>query len=142
MHRFPALFFIGLTLFLSACNKYPEGPSFSLKSKTERVANAWKVDKYLENNVDKTKDFNYSFPEYVIRLTKKKEYFITSKAGNSLEIYGAWGFSSDKEYLVLNELRPQNKATTLKILKLYEKEMWLRDLDAYGKTIEYHLIPQ
>ena len=33
-------------------------------------------------------------------------------------------------------------ASSHQILKLYENEFWIRNIDSNGKIIEYHLIPQ
>jgi len=39
---------------VQSCTKYEDGPKISLRSRTERVANTWKVDNYKVKGVDYT----------------------------------------------------------------------------------------
>ena len=57
-------------LLLTECKKYPEGPSISFRSKSERVANTWKLSKYYENNVDLTSNFNTAYTKFTFTTTK------------------------------------------------------------------------
>jgi hypothetical protein len=144
MKKLLILFFVSGTLVFTQCKKYPEGPAISLRSKQERIANTWKVSKYLENSVDKTSDFNTIFNNYVLTTTKGGDYTITYKA-LSLANYsesGSWSLSSDKEDITFTQSSPNNgSVTTWKILKLYEKEFWAKSVDANGKITEVHLVP-
>ena len=136
-------------LLLIECKKYPEGPSISLRSKKARITDNWSVSKYLENNVDLTTDFNIVFKNF---------YFVTSKDGEYLikrtvvvfttnvhtEEYGNWNLASNKKTLNLIPVSISGgtlpPASSWQILKLYENEMWLRNIDSNGKVIEYHLV--
>src|SRR4051812_28318718 len=45
----------GITIpAIQSCKKYSEGPALSFRSKTERVANTWKIDNYKVNGSDYT----------------------------------------------------------------------------------------
>jgi len=47
------------SLILStACQKYEEGPIFSLRSKKARVANTWEIDKATEDGKDVTANYD------------------------------------------------------------------------------------
>ncbi|MBS1636608.1 MAG: hypothetical protein JST26_11885 [Bacteroidetes bacterium] len=127
------------------CKKYPDGPAISFRGKAERVANTWKVTKYMEDNVDKTSDFNNVYTSYILTTTKSGDYTISYKFMGTLAYNeaGSWKFDSSKKNLILTQSSPNNgTVTTWQILKLYEKEMWVRDIDNNGKVIEAHLIPQ
>jgi hypothetical protein len=39
---------------IQSCNKYDDGPLVSIRSRTERVSNTWKVENYKVNNDDLT----------------------------------------------------------------------------------------
>ena len=144
MKKLIALFFLSFVLLVSSCKKYPEGPAISLRTKSERIANTWKISKYLEDNVDKTSDFNTIFNNYTLKTTKGGDYTLTYKA-LSLANYtetGSWSFSSDKKDITLLQSNPNNgTSSTWQILKLYEKELWVRKIDSNGKTQEIHLVP-
>src|SRR6185295_6561939 len=66
------IMFAALIITTPGCQKYPDGPMFSIHSRTERVANTWRVDNYKVNDDDYTslvagytetysKDGNFSF---------------------------------------------------------------------------------
>ena len=44
-----------VTIFES-CKKYEEGPGLSFRSREERIANTWRVGKYMEGGIDLTND--------------------------------------------------------------------------------------
>ena len=47
-----------IVVSVTSCKKYPDGPLLSLRSKTEWVANNWKVGQALEGGKDVTSDYN------------------------------------------------------------------------------------
>ncbi len=136
------------TLLFTECKKYPEGPALSLRTKKERIANTWKLSKYIENSVDLTSNFNSIFTQFSFYASKDGHYTISRQYQsffNTTES-GTWTLSSNKKDFTLNpssiSAGTLPNYSTWQILKLYEKEFWLRTLDANGKLIEYHLIPQ
>lgn len=118
----------GLVL-LTSCKKYEESPAFSLRSKKERVANLWKVD------------YAYDFKDSVITTADYTgETWEFSKNGNfverdngTIEKTGTWEFVSDKERVTIKFPLISH---SYDILKLREKELWLKDAEE-----ELHLIP-
>ena len=147
MKRLLALFcIITSVLLLTECKKYPEGPSISFRSKKERIVNTWKLSKYYENSVDLTSNFNTVYTKFSFVTTKSGDYTITRELYSLVNTTesGTWTLSSNKKTF---NLFPASitvgsvpSSSSWQILKLYEKEMWLRNIDSNGKIIEYHLI--
>lgn len=152
MKKLSAFILFSFIILFTQCKKYPEGPALSLKSKKERVSNTWKIDKLIINNVDSTTQYTNVFKDYTISINKSgsylTSYYVTVPfIGNvSNTENGNWAFSGDKKSL---NLTPTSIAvgnlpspSSLQILKLYEKELWLRNVDSKGKVTEYHLLPK
>lgn len=134
--KFLALAAASVLLF-SACGKYEEGPSFSLRSKEARLVNTWKIVKYLENGTDKTADLSGS------------DFSITMQKGGSgksdVTVLGVivsddftWKFSDDKEQLLITD---DGDTDTASILMLKEKELWLKFVSG-SNTDEFHYEPK
>lgn len=135
---------LGLTLvciIAFSCKKYPEGPTISFRSKTERISNSWHIKQIFENGVDKTNDFNNMFQNYVITIRKDLSYNISYKFIGLIDYNesGVWSFNTDKTGITFKN-NANNNTSNWKILKLMEKELWGKYLDS-NKTIEVHLIP-
>jgi len=127
------LFIAGFALLIEGCQKYEDGPMFSIRSKTERVANTWAVDNYKINESDFTslvdgysetysKDGNYSFNWGIFGET------------------GTWKFQSSQMQIALSEVENQTDRV-LYILKLEEKQFWYYYMNGTDKH-EFHLIEQ
>ena len=147
MNRLFALFcIITSVLLLTECKKYPEGPSISFRSKKERIANTWKLSKYYENSVDLTSNFNTVYTKFSFVTTKNGDYTITRELYSLVNTTesGTWTLSSNKKTFNLFPtsitIGAVPNASSWQILKLYENEMWLRNIDSSGKIIEYHLV--
>ena len=99
-----------------SCNKYNDGPMFSLRSKTERVANSWKVENYKINGADWTS----LVTNYKETYTKGGDY---SYAWGSANGSGKWSFQNNEEEIKLNGTDGQSSRTLI-ILKLEENTFW------------------
>jgi hypothetical protein len=133
------LFTVLLFLALTSCNKYEDGPVLSFVSRNERIANTWKMDKALDNGVDVTS----SYDRYIVTLTKSGSASLTAHFTLlSLEYdyvtNGTWNFTSNDDKLELNYENDLVDATYV-ILKLKEKELWLRQENT---ELELHLAPE
>jgi len=128
-----------LFLSLVGCSKYEEGPALSLRTKTARVTNNWKVAQALENGSDVTPDYN----KFELTMTK------TGSASLSAEFTffgtkykyttnGKWVFVSNKEKLSFDYDNDEADAVYT-ILKLKENEMWMKQ---DGSSLELHLVPR
>ncbi len=128
------IFYLILILGLSftGCKKYEEGPALSLRSKTARVANTWKVELFTINGIDNTSaltSINYSET-----YDKDGNYSYNSSIGTGS---GKWEFQSNKEQIKRSGVSGQS-TETLYILRLKEKEFWYYYLDGNNK-FEIHL---
>jgi hypothetical protein len=126
-------------LAFTSCNKYEDGPVLSFVSRNERVANTWKMDKAIDNGLDVTS----SYDRYIVTLTKSGSASFTAHFSLlSLEYdyvtNGTWSFESNDDKLKLDYENDLVDATYV-ILKLKEKELWLRQENA---ELELHLAPE
>lgn len=137
-----ALLAVLLTTIVS-CKKYPEGPSFSLISRSERLANTWKIAKVLEDGVDKTSDYQSAFKDYAATVDKAGTYSLSYKILGLLSYSenGNWSFNDDQSMVTFDPTSNNNSNWDVKILKLKEDELWFLDEDNNGKKIEYHFQP-
>jgi hypothetical protein len=114
------LFAIILSLSLpliNSCNKYPEGPKFTLLSKKERMQGQWDLKE--TDHADGT--VTYDPYNNIMELTEDFDYSYTS--GN-ITISGEWEFASDKEKVTF---KIGNLSLTYKIMRLKNKDLWLQD---------------
>ena len=127
-----------IILTVSACRKYPDGPSLSLRSKTERAINHWKVAQALDNGKEVTSDYN----QYELDIKKGGTASLAAKysfLGSDYEYItnGSWTFVNEKEDLSFDFENNDADGVYL-ILKLKEDEMWLKK---NGGTVELHFVP-
>ncbi len=129
----------------TGCKKYEEGPTISLRSKKARVVNEWKVVKIFENgkeqDMDDMKlwyDFNddWTGRTYISFTINGQEY----SGENNFD----WEFNDDKTKILIKTKDANGNTQTDEavILKLYEKEMWLKETDDNGDEWEYHFEPR
>ena len=115
------------TFLFAGCGKYEEGPGISLRSKTARVANVWKIDKYtvdgVEQDVTSLGDWSW---EYTKDNKVTSTYVI---AGQTTTDEGTWEFNDDKTELGVKGSTSTNFSYS-KILKLKNKELWMTDPDS------------
>lgn len=132
-------------LVFASCNKYPEGPKLSLRTKKERLANSWRVTYYSENGVDKTTDFNNTFVNYNIVIEKSGNYTVTYRFLNVSDYVetGTWDFISSKSSVLFNPSSPSSADdSSWELFKLKETELWAKTYNSQNNiTTEVHLIP-
>jgi len=102
-----------ISLAITSCGKYEDGPGFSLLSKTARMTNKWEL-----KSVD-----GETIPagEAVLDL-KKDGSFSINEDGYITD--GSWDFSNDKEDLHLTIF---GEGIVFKIRRLTNKELWLEN---------------
>ena len=116
-----------------SCKKYPDGPMFSIHTRTQRVSNTWKVENYKINGSDYT-SFVSSYTEI---YSKTGTYsYIWGMANGS----GTWAFQNDDKEIRLSGNDGQS-SRVLTILKLEEKSFWYTWMDGNDKH-ELHLLPK
>jgi hypothetical protein len=116
---------------IQSCKKYENGPMLSLRTRTERVSNTWKVENYKING----DDFTSLVSGYTETFTKKGAY---TYSWGILEGSGTWAFQNKDKEIKLNGSDGQS-SRTLFILKLEEKSFWYYYMDGNDKN-ELHLV--
>ncbi|MBA2611045.1 MAG: hypothetical protein H0U95_03675 [Bacteroidetes bacterium] len=140
MKRISTYFFILLVVIsitFFSCKKYPDGPAFSLRSKSERLSNLWKIEQYKYNGSDSTAFVKkYLFNNYRLDIEKKGEYIfdynlVIGSALIPISESGKWVFSGDKKSVIFTKESGNTSAAagtnaTWEILRLKEKEFWAK----------------
>lgn len=111
---------------LTACAKYEDGPSFSLRTKKSRLVGDWEVKSV--SNETFTSDYSWSMS---FEKDGTMKYTISSQ-GQGYSYTGKWDFTSDKEDLVISGF--DGESDTVEIRRLTNKEFWFDDdnSDAVG----------
>lgn len=116
---------------IQSCKKYPDGPTFSLRSRAERVANTWKVENYKING----NDFTSLVSSYTETFTKNGAY---TYSWGILDGSGTWSFQNkDTEIQIVGSDNQTSRRLT--ILKLEEKSFWYSYMEGNDKH-ELHLV--
>jgi len=129
-----AVFILLVTLMIpiiQSCKKYPDGPMISFRTRTERVANTWKVDNYKKNGTDYTSLMG----GYTETYTKDGNY---SYSWGNFAGTGKWAFQNHDSEIKLNGINNQS-SQTLVILKLEETQFWYYYMDGNDKK-EFHMV--
>jgi hypothetical protein len=142
-----ALAIVALGAFtMTACKKYEEGPSLSLRSKKARMAGDWKVEAYYEDGVDKTSDYRTFIASESFTMDKDGSYTSSSTTtsafgGITSTDNGTWEFINDKEDLRTLSSQANATADTMVIVKLKNKEMWAKSKSG-SPVVEIHYTAQ
>lgn len=107
--------------------KYEEGPAISLRSKTSRVANVWRVEKVLKNGTDVTGDYD----SYEETYEKDGDYSLKIGGTFSIETSGKWEFQNKHEEIRIYDAGAADRTTY--ILRLKENEFWYYYYDGSDK---------
>jgi hypothetical protein len=119
---------------LTSCKKYPDGPSISLRSRTERVANTWKMEQVMLNGSDVTSTFtNINYTE---TYDKSENYSYSSTVGSGS---GKWSFENNDMQIKRQGVSGQS-TLDLTILRLKENSFWYKYTDG-NDNYEFHLVP-
>ena len=120
------LILISISLLIGSC-LYKDGPLISLRLKSERLANTWKYDNYVINNLNVTESFDSS----TLQFTKDGFIYKTNILKDSTTTtIGKWEFDEKtsqvlKMYLIDSTLSTWAESWT--ILRLVEEEIWLEN---------------
>lgn len=144
MNRIASVVFFGLLIVsaLSSCRKYEEGPNISLRTKKARVTNNWKYESAQVNGVETSQDPFYAKQKhYFYRDGKYIQTIIDPVTLEARNLQGSWVlYDNDRKIAITVKIPPANLDSTsnYSILKLYERQMWLRTTD---NSREYHFVP-
>ena len=121
----------------TACTKYDEGPSLSLRSINKRITGTWIIDNILINSIPITEEqLNSQKNERLLIFpdnTGKSVYLIIQDEViiDSLSIDFNWNLSEDK--LIYREQRQLGDNlldwTESKIIKLSNSEFWIQKVE-------------
>ncbi|TND10331.1 MAG: hypothetical protein FD123_579 [Bacteroidetes bacterium] len=142
-----AVVFIVSAATVTSCKKYEDGPMLSLRTKTHRVVNDWKLETYYLDDVNKTDSLGISNYTESFKDDGTVLRSFISVAGDTVSDTCTWAFANKKENLELTgadslEISEQIGFVTpanLKILRLKEKELWY-SFEKNGATHEFHLL--
>lgn len=135
------LFLLSFFLLFS-CNKYDDGPPLSVRTKKARVAGDWRIDKYIENGMDRTDNYRAQYSDETV--TFKKDGTFSSSAtsttawgGSTTTDYGSWSFVNDEQQLSKKSFSSGEPADTMQILRLTNKDLWVKTVSGLP-LIEIH----
>ena len=106
--------------FLTSCGKYTDGPSFSLRSKQNRLCQSWEVKSIGSEVLNGYEQLSFDF-------NKNGTFVVTEKYTEPGWEYedsyaGTWQFNKDKEEI---QIIIDSEVTNAKINRLTAKELWL-----------------
>lgn len=105
-------------IFLS-CNKYPDGPKFTLLGRKDRMEGEWD----LKETIAPDGSVDYDNSNDITELTEDNDYHYIS--GN-ITVNGKWAFEDKKANVVF---KIGNTALRYKILRLKDQQLWLQDVN-------------
>lgn len=127
-----ALLAILTTTVNTGCSKFEDGPSFSLRTKKQRLTGDWKMESVTVDGKDMTAEYLASMGDNsVYTISKDGKYHITGKH----EDHGTWQLGEDKDDIFTMSEAPGAISEVHRILRLTNKELWLRDTDVKGYYI-------
>ena len=136
------LFAFAVLVTVSSCRKYEEGPNISLRTKKARITNNWRYESAQVDGVEVSSDPYFAKQKhYFYRDGKYIQTIIDPITQEARNLQGNWVlYDNDKKIAVTVKIPPANKDSTnnYSILKLFEKQMWLRTTD---NSREYHFAP-
>lgn len=127
-------------LTLGSCNKYDEGPSLSLRSKSHRLCGNWSISETYVNNILQQASTPSSWTIEANGSCTRTSIDTYSQTETSVN--GTWAFNNDKTIVDITWEIPSLSMTFVEnwtVLRLKEKELWL-ETSLYGNIIQNRLI--
>jgi hypothetical protein len=137
MRTFLKLFivlFIAVSVFESACTKYPDGPKISLLSRKSRLINTWKVEKADINGTDVTSLYS----GFIMDIKKDGTYAATT---GTFTDTGKWELGEDADDMYTTSDTPGSLEQAHRLLRLKSKELWTRITAPNGEKTIIHYVP-
>lgn len=113
-------------LLFTSCNKYPDGPGFSMLSKKERMEGKWDLQE--TDHADGT--VTYDTAGDIMELTNDMECMYQS---GFITVEGTWEFTDKKEKI---RISVGSLSKVYSIRRLKSKELWLMD-DANSDVLKF-----
>lgn len=149
---------IASAIFFNSCNKYEEGPAFSLLSATKRIAGTWELKEttvngdildinqmlgiFGEMEMDTITGFEFDLSQMTVNYVR----MTLDKAGTgnfSVSVsYMGFSFPQNEEIIWSFDDKKENISITVmgdvqdfEIIRLTNKELWLQDVETIDGTI-------
>lgn len=157
-----AMLFLFISFTFFSCSKYEDGPQFTLRSKTSRLTNEWKVDKVYKNGIEQALSGSYSGISWSVFLEMeiKNDETVKFYGGDIDNGYvqagtneGKWEWADDKEAITFTLTSKMivyfmnisaNTAETYTIKRLAHDELWIESIPQSANDAKYemHFIPK
>ena len=132
-----ALLSLFVVLFLTSCNKYSEGPNFSLLTRKARITNDWILESYTKDGTE-LYDGSYELNLSIESDGTYSKSQITSSLGQlqSETTHGTWEFENSQSEIVLLE-NGFAIGESYEIIMLKNKNLKLRQTDYNGAKYDW-----
>ena len=132
-------------LMLTSCSPYEEGPAISLRSRTERLDNEWRLTRLYINGTEQTlSSFDQQTTlEFKDNGTVNYSYAVMDSTAIVITGSGTWEFNDDQTevFTTITYTLGGTEKDTFKILRLKEEELWLEN-NQDGDVVETHYEPK
>jgi len=132
-------------LMLTSCSPYEEGPAISLRSRTERLCNEWRLTRLYINGTEQTlSSFDQQTTlEFKDNGTVNYSYAVMDSTAIVITGSGTWEFNDDQTevFTTITYTLGGTEKDTFKILRLKEEELWLEN-NQDGDVVETHYEPK
>ncbi|HOJ24488.1 MAG TPA: lipocalin family protein [Bacteroidales bacterium] len=132
-------------LMLTSCSPYEEGPAISLRSRTERLCNEWRLTRLYINGTEQTlSSFDQQTTlEFKDNGTVNYSYAVMDSTAIVITGSGTWEFNDDQTevFTTITYTLGGTEKDTFKILRLKEEELWFENNED-GDVVETHYEPK
>jgi hypothetical protein len=136
---------VASVLMLTSCSPYEEGPAISLRSRTERLCNEWRLTRLYINGTEQTlSSFDQQTTlEFKDNGTINYSYAVMDSTAIVITGSGTWEFNDDETevFTTITYTLGGTEKDTFKILRLKEEELWLENNED-GDVVETHYEPK
>lgn len=136
---------VASVLMLTSCSPYEEGPAISLRSRTERLCNEWRLTRLYLNGTEQTlSSFDQQTTlEFKDNGTVNYSYAVMDSTAIVITGSGTWEFNDDQTEVItkITYVLGGTETDTFKILRLKEEELWLKN-NQDGDVVETHYEPK
>ncbi len=136
---------VASVLMLTSCSPYEEGPAISLRSRTERLCNEWRLTRLYINGTEQTlSSFDQQTTlEFKDNGTVNYSYAVMDSTAIVITGSGTWEFNDDQTevFTTITYTLGGTEKDTFKILRLKEEELWLEN-NQDGDVVETHYEPK
>mgnify|MGYP001172941706 FL=1 len=136
---------VASVLMLTSCSPYEEGPAISLRSRTERLCNEWRLTRLYINGTEQTlSSFDQQTTlEFKDNGTVNYSYAVMDSTAIVITGSGTWEFNDDQTevFTTITYTLGGTEKGTFKILRLKEEELWLENNED-GDVVETHYEPK